>query len=85
MAQVLSLAGAALVLLGFGALHTGRLSQHDVAYHVVNLIGAVCLASSSLMTQTWGFVILNAVWAAVAASGLLRPQRDGRPGSDPST
>ena len=80
MAQILSLAGAAFVLVGFAALHTGHLTPQDVVYHVVNLVGAVALASAALITQTWGFVVLNTVWAAVAAAGLLR--RHARAGAD---
>ncbi len=73
MAQALSLIGAAFVLVGFAALQTGHMSPQHVAYHLVNLVGALSLAGSALITQTWGFVILNTVWAAMAGIGLLRP------------
>lgn len=71
MAQVLSLAGAALVLLGFGGLQMGRMSTSQPFYQVINLIGASMLAASALITQTWGFVVLNVVWSVFAIIKLV--------------
>ncbi len=81
MAQVLSLAGAALVLLGFGGLQFGRMSTSQPFYQVINLIGASMLGVSGLLTQTWGFVVLNVVWAGFAVIKLVELARlRSRPG-----
>lgn len=77
MDQVLSGIGAALILLAFWALQTDRLRPHQTAYQVLNLVGAVLLATAALMTEGWAFVVLNTVWAAVALWSLARGP--GRP------
>jgi hypothetical protein len=66
MAQTLSLAGAFLVLAAFVLLQLGRLRVDTVTYQLLNLVGGSLLAGAGLLTATWGFVVLNSVWAAVA-------------------
>jgi hypothetical protein len=78
MEQVLSLAGAALVLGAFAGLQLGRLTTGQRLYQLANLVGAGLLCAAALMTQTWGFVVLNAVWGAVAAATLVRPPQTRR-------
>ena len=78
MDQALSLVGAALVLGAFAGLQMGRLAPEQVRYQVANLVGAALLCTAALMTEGWGFVILNFVWAVFAAVKLAeivrRPQ-----------
>jgi fucose permease len=71
MAQTLSLVGAALVLGAFAGLQLGRLRPSQRRYQLANLVGAALLCTSALMTESWGFVILNAVWAAFAVATLI--------------
>jgi uncharacterized membrane protein len=75
MTQILSLAGAAFVLVAFGGLQLGRLAPEQLGYQLVNLVGAVLLMASALLTVTWGFIVLNAVWAAFAGVKLLELAR----------
>ena len=67
MSQGFALVGAALVLGAFGGLQLGRLAPGDVVYQAGNMVGGALLCTSALMTQTWGFVALNVVWATFAA------------------
>jgi hypothetical protein len=78
MDQALSLVGAALVLGAFAGLQVGRLRASQRGYQLANLVGAAMLCTSALMTRSWGFVLLNAVWAAVAAATLLGLTSGGR-------
>ena len=64
MAQALSFAGAAFVLGAFAALQLGRMRPQQTVYQAMNLVGAAMLGVSAVMMQTWGFVLLNAVWGA---------------------
>jgi hypothetical protein len=75
MAQVLSLAGATVVLAAFGALQFGRLSPERPVYQLLNLAGASMLAASGLLTENWGFVLLNVVWTAFALLKLAGTRR----------
>jgi UPF0716 family protein affecting phage T7 exclusion len=72
MTQVLSLLGAFLVLIAFGGLQTGRLTVVSWTYQGCNLAGAVLLALTGILTETWGFVLLNVVWSAFAAVKLVQ-------------
>jgi hypothetical protein len=78
MTQILSLAGAAFVLFAFGGLQLGRLATEQLGYQLVNLVGAVLLMASALITVTWGFIILNGVWAAFAVVKLFELNRRHR-------
>ena len=75
-----SLVGGALILAAFIALQLGRVDATDRRYLALNTGGAVVLVASALLAELWGFVVLNVVWAAASAWGLLR----GRPHSSSS-
>jgi hypothetical protein len=72
MDQLISAVGAALILLAFWALQTDRMQAHQRAYQAINLVGAGLLATAATMTESWSFVVLNAVWALVALWALVR-------------
>lgn len=65
-------AGAIGVLVPFALLQFGRTSAHAWVYLVLNLLGSAVLTAVAVAQQQWGFVILQAVWALVAAVGIVR-------------
>lgn len=76
MSTILSSVGAALILLAFWLLQTGRLRPEQHSYQLMNLVGAGLLAAAAAMTSSWAFVVLNTVWALVALWALaVRRQR----------
>jgi uncharacterized membrane protein len=75
MTQLLSLAGAVFVLFAFSGLQLGRLDPGQFTYQLANLVGAALLTAAAVMTQTWGFIILNAVWGAFAVVKLAELAR----------
>lgn len=72
MDQILSAIGAAAILFAFWALQTKRMRSEQIAYQLINLVGASLLATAALMTESWSFVVLNVVWALVALWALVR-------------
>lgn len=76
--QAGSLAGAALVLWAFAAVQFGRMAPTSPVYLGLNFAGSVLLATVAGFAGLWGFVVLNAVWAAVSARGLGRALGNGR-------
>jgi hypothetical protein len=72
MLDLLQIIGALLVLAGFTASQFGRLDPRSTGYLLVNLIGSALLAMLALVGREWGFLLLEGVWAAVSATGLLR-------------
>ena len=57
--QVLSLVGAALVLVGFGGQQFAGLRSDDLAYGLLNLVGSGLLASSAVVPLNAGVLLLK--------------------------
>jgi hypothetical protein len=70
--EILQLAGAVLVLIPFALSQRGSLSTSARSYLTLNVIGATMLAVLAFIDRQWGFLLLEACWAAVAGVGLLR-------------
>jgi hypothetical protein len=71
-AQIAQLAGAALVLCGFGASQLGWMTTRSAGYQAVNLLGSLILTAVAVAGNFYGFVLLNGVWAAVSLIALMR-------------
>lgn len=48
-----------------------KFNQNTVAYNMLNLLGAGLLVYYGLTLRGWPFVILNAIWCAVAGIKLV--------------
>jgi hypothetical protein len=78
MGQIVQVVGSLLVLTAFLAAQSGRLTSSSRTYLALNLAGSTVLAVAALVGQLWGFLLLEAAWAAVSAVGLLGTFRGGR-------
>lgn len=72
MIQVISVAGAMLLLAAYAANQTGRLAASDARYSVANGVASGILAVVALMERQWGFLLLETAWCAVSAAALVR-------------
>jgi hypothetical protein len=70
--QVVQVGGALLVLTAFVLAQAGRISPQARAYLLLNVAGASVLAVVAYLDEQWGFLLLEAIWAIVAAWGLAR-------------
>ena len=77
--QLLSLAGAALVLIAFVALQLGRMEREDVAFNVLNFFGSVFLAWVAIVDHRLGFIVLEVSWAIFSLVPLVRGRQSPRP------
>lgn len=75
MDQVIQVVGAILILAGFAGAQLGRLRVDSLSYLILNLIGSAILAVLAWREDQWGFVLLEAVWAAVSLWSLSRVAR----------
>ncbi len=73
--QAVSLLGALLILAAFAALQFGRTTPEAAPYLWANFVGAGLLALVAWVEAQWGFLLLEVVWAAVAASRLIGLRR----------
>ncbi len=77
MEQVISVAGAVLILAAYAALQFGVMERTHPAYNWMNLIGAAILTVIAYRAGLWGFVLLEGVWTVVSVPPLLRRRATG--------
>jgi hypothetical protein len=78
MYDVIQVGGSLLILLGFVGALGGRLQQSSHAYLAVNALGSAALTATAVVSQEWGFILLEGVWAAVSLWSMVRKSL-GRP------
>ena len=71
-ADVIGSAGVALLLVAFFLNAFGFLSQSSRSYHVLNAAGAGIAGYASWLIGFIPFVVLEAIWTAVALAALAR-------------
>jgi len=70
--QVLSVAGAGLILLAFFGLQRRWWPSTHAGYLWFNLIGSLILAFVAIWDRRIGFVLLETAWAGVSAWSIVR-------------
>jgi hypothetical protein len=71
MIQIVSLAGALLILLPFAASQLNRLPVRSIPYQTLNLVGSGALTAVAIIGRQDGFILLEGVWALVSLYGLV--------------
>jgi len=81
MIQIVSIAGAALILAGYAVHQAGLAGRESVSYHVLNVVGGLLLCLVAVDAFQIGFIILEAVWTAISLVALVRvlSRRPSRP------
>jgi hypothetical protein len=74
-AQLIQLAGSALILVAFAGAQTGRLDQKSRPYLLANALGSAALAMEAAYYRQWGFLLLEGAWAIISAAGLVSGAR----------
>ena len=77
--QIIQVFGSLLVLAGFIAAQRGWLNPSSWTYLILNLVGSGILAVDAAISQQWGFLLLEGVWAIVSAFGIIGRLRRRRP------
>lgn len=73
--QVLSLVGAAMILVAYLAFQRGWLERKHRLYHALNFVGSALLTVVAVADGRAGFIILEGAWALLSIPGTLRPPR----------
>ena len=77
MIQVISVAGAFIILAAYAANQFGWLPTAR-AYSVLNAVGAAVLSAVAAVEEQWGFLLLEGVWTLVSVAALVRLARGQR-------
>ncbi|MEX1068253.1 MAG: hypothetical protein WED08_00340 [Patescibacteria group bacterium] len=64
--------GLVATLAAYGLISAGVFGSRDIAYHLLNLTGALSLATVVWRKRAWPLVVLNLVWMAIAVVALIR-------------
>ena len=78
MEIALQIVGALLILAAFVGAQVRWLHQEQLAYLVLNAVGAAVLAGLAFVEQQWGFLLLEGVWTLVSLRGVLQWARGRR-------
>jgi hypothetical protein len=68
--QLLEIAGAIMILAAFALAQFRGLDRHGYPFLLLNFVGAAMLTVLAAVHQQWGFLLVQAVWAIVAAWGI---------------
>jgi hypothetical protein len=75
MLDVLEIIGALAILVAFGASQRDLISLHQWSYLWLNLTGSLLLAVLAWHDRSWGFLLLEGVWALVTAWSMIGKAR----------
>lgn len=70
--QLVSLAGAVLILAAYAALQMGRLDPKSRAFNLMNFVGSALLTWVAVVDRRAGFILLEATWALLSLWPLVR-------------
>lgn len=70
--QILSLAGAALILGAYAGNQRGWTGPESLTYNLMNLVGALLLLWVAVEDRRMGFIVLEVAWAAVTLPAIWR-------------
>ena len=73
--QLVSVAGAGLILAAFFALQRGWWSSHGLAYLWANFIGSALLTVVAVWDRRLGFIALETAWASVSLWSIVTRRR----------
>ena len=71
MSEVLQWIAAIVVLAAFAASQWGVWSVLSYRYLICNCLGGAGLSAAAALSHQWGFVLLEGVWALVAARSIV--------------
>ena len=72
MIQAVSVLAALTVLAAYAANQFGLIGLSNLSYTLLNLLGAVILASIAVIEAQWGFLLQERVWTLVSLLALVK-------------
>ncbi|HVX39699.1 MAG TPA: hypothetical protein VHB25_09010 [Gemmatimonadaceae bacterium] len=73
--QLISVAGAVMILVAYAGNQRGWMDRRDVGYNLLNLLGSALLAWVAIVDRRVGFIGLETAWALLSIPPLLAVRR----------
>jgi hypothetical protein len=70
--QLLSIAGAILILVAYTLLQAKRIPFDSLTYQIMNAVGGMFLCTAAVWLRQYGFILLEGVWTLISVVGLWR-------------
>ncbi|MCL6217690.1 CBU_0592 family membrane protein [Zunongwangia pacifica] len=70
--------GAIIFIIAYFLLSAGYLSAQKPTYHVLNVIGGLCLVINAVTLNDFPNILVNIVWALIALFAIYRITKDRR-------
>lgn len=64
--------GVFQILLAYFLNVTGKISNNNLSFILLNLIGATMACLASILLNYWPFIILEMIWAVVSTYSLIK-------------
>jgi hypothetical protein len=71
MSEAIQIVGAVAILVAYALGQFRVVDVRSYVYLLLNVVGALLLAVIAYVEHLWGFFLLEAVWTAVSAWGLV--------------
>jgi fluoride ion exporter CrcB/FEX len=76
--QMLSVAGALMVLAAYALIQSGVWRELDTGYLALNIVGSLLLGIVAIADRQAGFILLEFAWVGIAMIGVIRSLRARR-------
>ncbi len=76
--QMISVAGALMVLFAFAANQRGVMDRTHRTYNLLNFVGSALLTWVAVVDRRVGFIFLEGLWALLSLPPLLTASRTGK-------
>ncbi|WP_103619007.1 CBU_0592 family membrane protein [Campylobacter concisus] len=70
--QIIGFLGMICIVLGYFLLQIGRLNSRDLAYQIINLVGAVLLIISLFVHFNLGSFLIEVFWIFITIYGIYK-------------
>ena len=75
--EIIGWIGAALILIAYGLLSSGRRTGRSRLYQGMNIVGAVGFVINSGLNHALPSAALNVIWIGIGVYALMRNRRAG--------
>ncbi|MEO8036832.1 MAG: hypothetical protein ABI837_20540 [Acidobacteriota bacterium] len=73
--QLLSIAGAILILSAYAAHQLKRMHADTILYQGLNLVGGLFLFLTAVVSRQLGFMLMEGAWTVMSGMGLIKVLR----------